>query len=123
MIIFGLVSSVFDILTFVTLRTGFDADSALFRSGWFVESTATELAVMLVLRTSRPFWRSHPGRALLATSALIAAITLALPYSPLAEPLGLVAIPARIIAALTALTALYVAANETIKRFITTATS
>jgi Mg2+-importing ATPase len=116
MIVFGLVSSIFDMLTFVVLRVGFGADSALFRSGWFVESTATELAVMLVLRTSRPFWRSRPGRALLATSALIAAVTLALPYSPLAEPLGLVGLPARIVAVLAGLTALYVAANEAVKR-------
>jgi Mg2+-importing ATPase len=116
MIVFGLVSSAFDILTFVTLRTVFDAGATLFRSGWFVESTATELAVMLVLRTTRPFWRSRPGRALLASSAFIAMVTVALPYSPLAEPLGLVGIPARILLALTALTALYVIANEAIKR-------
>jgi Mg2+-importing ATPase len=116
MIVFGLASSAFDIATFVTLRIGFHADAALFRSGWFIESTATELAVMLVLRTSRPFWRSRPGSALLATSALTAVITLALPYSFLAEPLGLVSVPARIIAALAVLTTLYVAANEAVKR-------
>ncbi len=116
MIVFGLISSVFDIFTFVILRVAFDARSTLFRSGWFIESTATELAVMLVLRTSRPFWRSRPGRGLLGTSALIAAITLALPYSPLAEPLGLEAVPVRMLAALAALTAFYVATNEAIKR-------
>src|SRR5690606_17371330 len=95
---------------------GFDAGPALFRSSWFVESTATELAALLVLRTSRPFWRSRPGRGLLATSALIAAITVALPYSPLADPLGLVSVPAKVVAALAVLTVLYVAANEVVKR-------
>jgi Mg2+-importing ATPase len=63
------------------------------RSGWLAESMAAELTVMLVLHTSRPFWRRRPGRALLATM-LIAAVTLALPYSPLAEPVGVVAVPA-----------------------------
>jgi Mg2+-importing ATPase len=116
MIVFGLVSSAFDILTFVTLRVVFDAGATLFRSGWFIESTATELAVMLVLRTTRPFWRSRPSRALLASSVAIAVVTVALPYSPLAEPLGLVDIPARVLLALAALTALYVTANEAIKR-------
>ena len=116
MIVFGLVSSVFDILTFVIMRVAFDTGDALFRSGWFIESTATELAVMLVLRTARPFWRSRPGRALLATSLLIAAVTVALPYSPLAGTLGLVGVPVRILAVLVGLTVLYVAANETIKR-------
>jgi magnesium-transporting ATPase (P-type) len=52
-IVFGLLSSVFDILTFLALRLGFGASATLFRSGWFIESTVTELAVMLVLRTNR----------------------------------------------------------------------
>jgi P-type Mg2+ transporter len=116
MIAFGLISSAFDILTFLALRLGFHVDAALFRSGWFIESTVTELAVMLVLRTNRPFWRSRPGGALLLSSVAIAAATIALPYSPLAGPLGLVAVPTRILAALVGLTALYVIANELAKR-------
>lgn len=115
MIVFALISSAFDIITFLVLRIGFDAGAALFRSGWFIESTATELAVMLVLRTARPFWRSRPGNALLATSVIIAVVTVALPYSPLADPLGLVGVPIRILAVLAALTALHVAANEAVK--------
>jgi Mg2+-importing ATPase len=115
MIVFGLTSSLFDVATFLILRLGFDAAEDLFRSSWFIESAATELAVMLVLRSSRPFWRSRPSRALVGTSALVAAITVALPYSPLADPLGMVAIPVRIIAVLTLLTAAYVAVNETVK--------
>jgi len=87
------------------------------RSGWFIESTVTELAVMLVLRTNRPFYRSRPGRGLLWSSVAIAAITLALPYySPLAGPLGLTAVPAEVLAILVGLTALYVIANEAAKR-------
>lgn len=60
MIVFGLLSSVFDILTFLTLRLGFHASAALSRSGWFIESTITELAVMLVLRTNRPLLPKPP---------------------------------------------------------------
>ena len=74
------------------------------------------LAVLLVLRTRRPFWRSRPGRALVTTCILIAAVTVALPYSALAEPLGFVGLPARVVGALAGLTALYVGANEAIKR-------
>jgi len=117
MILFGLISSVFDILTFFTLRVVFDAGADLFRSGWFVESTATELAVMLVLRTARPFWRSRPGRALLVSSLAVAAVTVALPYTALAGPLGLTALPARVLAALAGLTVVYVAANEIAKHW------
>ena len=116
MIVFGLVSSAFDMLTFLVLRVVFDAGPELFRSGWFIESTATELAVMLVLRTARPFWRSRPGRALLTSSVVVAAVTIALPYSALAEPLGLVDVPIRILTTLAGLTVLYVAVNEVTKR-------
>jgi Mg2+-importing ATPase len=116
MIIFGLVSSVFDILTFVTLRAAFDASADLFRSGWFVESTATELAIMLVLRTRRPFFRSKPGKPLLWTSVLVGVVTVALPYSPLAGALGLTALPLDLVLALTALTMIYVLVNEMVKR-------
>ena len=70
---------------------------------------------MLVLRTARPFWRSRPGNALLATSVIIAVVTVALPYSPLADPLGLVGVPTCLLAVLAALTAL-VAANEAVTR-------
>ena len=83
---------------------------------WFIESTATELGVMLVLRTARPFWRSRPGRALRTSSIVVAAVTVALPYSALAEPLGLVDVPIRILATLAGLTALYVAVNEVTRR-------
>ena len=120
MIIFGLVSSVFDVLTFVTLRTVFDATEELFRSGWFVESTATELAIMLVLRTRRPFFRSKPGILLLWSSVLVAAVTIALPYSPLANVLGLTALPLDLVLALAGLTAIYVLVNESVKRIALT---
>jgi hypothetical protein len=65
---------------------------------------------MLVLRTSQPLCQSHPGPALLLSS--IAAITITLPYRPLAGPPGLTAVPARILAALAALTVFYVITNE-----------
>jgi Mg2+-importing ATPase len=116
MIAFGVVSSVFDIATFIVLRAVFDAGPQLFRSGWFVESTATELAVMLVLRTSRSFWRSRPGGALLWSSIAVAALTIVLPYSPAAPTVGLVGLPLRLLAVLAGLTAVYVAANELVKR-------
>ncbi len=115
MIVFGLASVAFDYLTFGTLRWGFDASAVDFRSGWFLESMATELAVMLVLRTRRPFVRSRPSCALAASSVVVALVTLVLPYSPLAESLGLDGPSAGVIAALAAITAGYVLASEAIK--------
>lgn len=120
MIIFGLVSSVFDILTFIVLRKVFDASEELFRSGWFVESTATELVIMLVLRTKRPFFRSKPGKPLLWTSVLVAVVTVALPYSPLAGVLGMTGLPFKLVLALVGLTTIYVLVNEMVKRIALT---
>src|SRR6266545_1549122 len=117
MVVFGLLSSGFDLLTFAVLLQLFHAGPDLFRTGWFVGSTLTELAVLLVLRTRRPALRSRPGTALLRSSVAVTAVTLALPYlRPLAEPLALVPLPATVVAALVAITLAYVAAAETVKR-------
>ena len=117
MIAFGLLSSAFDLLTFALLLRGFHAGPARFRTGWFVGSNITELAVLLVLRTRRPALRSRPGTALLATSLAVTAFTIALPYVPgVAGVLGLVPLPAAIVAALVAITLAYVAAAELVKR-------
>ncbi len=115
MVSFGLLSSLFDIMTFAVLRVGFRAQVGLFRSGWFVESMATELAAMLVLRTMRRFHQSRPSKALAVSSLGVLTITVALPFSPLAPPLGLVPVPLSVLLALAALTTLYVLSNETLK--------
>ncbi len=73
MIVFGLVSSVFDFLTFGVLLFLVKATPEVFRSGWFIESVLTELLVALVVRTRRPFYRSRPGRWLLISTALVTA--------------------------------------------------
>ncbi|NUR48146.1 MAG: magnesium-translocating P-type ATPase, partial [Hamadaea sp.] len=117
MIVFGLLSSLFDLATFAVLRWGFSAGPELFRTGWFIESTATELVVMLVLRSARPISRSRPSTLLLLSSAVVMAVTLALPYLPvLADALGLTPPPAALLAALAGLTVAYVGVNEMAKR-------
>jgi Mg2+-importing ATPase len=115
MLVFGAVSSAFDLLTFAVLRLGFAADATLFRSGWFLESVATELAVLFVLRTRRQFFRSRPSRLLTASSLGVAGLALAIPYSPLAALLGLEGPQPTVLAALVVITALYVAATEVTK--------
>jgi Mg2+-importing ATPase len=118
MLIFGSISIVFDLVAFLVLRLGFHAPAAVFRTAWFIHFTVTEIIVLMVLRTNRPFLRSRPSTTLLATGALLATVTIALPYTPLARPLGLVPLPATVLAALAALAVTYVLANEiTKKRF------
>jgi P-type Mg2+ transporter len=117
MIVFGLVSSVFDVLTFLMLLLGFRADETLFRTGWFLESAWTELAVMLVLRTRRPFFRSRPSAMLLATSLIVGLVTLVIPYSPASQLLGFEPLPFVIVVAVALMIASYVLATEIVKRF------
>lgn len=116
MIVFGVLSALFDIITFGVLMLGFGTDDTMFRSAWFIESTLTELAVLFSMRTARPILRSRPGRGLLVLSLVVAVITLALPYSPVAGLLGIDDVPWPILGALVVITVVYVAANELLKR-------
>ncbi|MCF3933747.1 magnesium-translocating P-type ATPase [Acuticoccus sp. M5D2P5] len=115
MLVFGLVSSAFDVLTFWLLLGPFEADAALFRTGWFVESTLTALLIVYVIRTWRPAWASQPGRLLSASTAAVAAFALAIPYLPGADLMGFVPLPWPLVMSLLAVTALYVAASEMAK--------
>jgi len=117
MIVFGLVSTVFDLLTFALLLKVFHAGEAQFQTAWFVVSLLTELAVLLVLRTQLPAWRSAPGRLLLWTTVGVIAIALAVPYTgPLAAAFGFVALPTSLMLASLLVVAAYVATTEGAKQ-------
>jgi Mg2+-importing ATPase len=99
MLLVGPVSSVFDYVMFVVLFYGFGASTvdqaALFHTGWFVESLLSQTLIIHVVRTGRiPFLQSRASWPLTATSLMVCAIGVILPYSPLAPALGLVALPA-----------------------------
>jgi Mg2+-importing ATPase len=115
MVLFGLVSSIFDFLTFGTLLFLFRASPEEFRTGWFIESLITELVIALVVRTRHVFFRSRPGRLLLASSLIFIAITLILPYLPFISVFGFVPLPAPLMLAMLGLTALYILAVEIAK--------
>ena len=116
MITFGLVSSVFDLLTFAVLLLLVRSDVDQFRTGWFLESVLSEILVLLVIRTRRPFFRSPVGRGLLVGSLVVAAGSLALPYLGLGRTFGLVPVSGPVLLMLTAVTMAYVVASEIAKR-------
>jgi Mg2+-importing ATPase len=116
MIEFGLLSSLFDFVTFAVLLLWFRTAPELFRTAWFVESLLTELAIALVVRTRRRFYRSRPGRFLLWATLTVAVICLLLPVSPLASRLGFVPPPLSLLAAVMVILVLYVLAAEAMKR-------
>ena len=112
MLVFGLVSSAFDMITFAVLRLGFNAGPELFRTGWFIESLLTELVIALVVRTQRPFFRSRPGNLLLWSTVVLFAATLATPWIPGARLIGFVPVSPAVILVMVGITALYLAATE-----------
>jgi P-type Mg2+ transporter len=116
MLVFGALSSVFDLITFAVLEWGFHAKVHEFQSAWFLGSILTEVAVLFVLRTRRPFFRSRPSKWIVIASIVVAALACYIPYSALAIPLKLVGIPLPLFGAIWAITLLYVVANELTKR-------
>ncbi|MFO0750533.1 MAG: magnesium-translocating P-type ATPase [Myxococcota bacterium] len=117
MVEFGILSSLFDLLTFALLLGPFHAGPERFRTGWFIESLLTELVIALVVRTRRPFWQSRPGRLLLISTIVLALATLLIPYLPGVPLLGFEPIPLALLAVLVGVTALYVFATEALKRW------
>jgi Mg2+-importing ATPase len=120
MIFFGPLSSIFDFATYGVMIFVFHASSTLFQTGWFIESIATEILIVFVIRTSRsPFFKSRPSPWLLLACLGLAAIGIILPFSPLASSLGFVAPPPLYFLILVCMIATYLVLVETVKsRFL-----
>jgi Mg2+-importing ATPase len=116
-LIMGPLSSLFDIAIFILLLKGFGAGPDLFRTAWFVESMATQILVIFLIRTAAPAWTSWPHPALIATSlgALLAAILLA--AFPVGAVFGFTGLPGPVILAIVGLVLAYLLAAEYLKRF------
>jgi P-type Mg2+ transporter len=117
MVLFGLISSVFDFLTFGILWFLLRASPVEFRTGWFIESLLTELVIALVVRTRHLFFRSRPGTLLLVSTLVLVGITLVLPYLPFNSVFGFIPLPAPLMLTMLGLTALYVLATELAKKY------
>ena len=116
MVVFGLISSVFDLMTFAVLLLVFHADQATFQTSWFVVSLLTELAVVLVLRTHRPAFRSTPSRLLLWATIAVTVATLAIPFlGPLSSVFGFVPLSALQMGTVIVIVIGYIAATEAAK--------
>ncbi|MGE5041923.1 MAG: magnesium-translocating P-type ATPase [Candidatus Levyibacteriota bacterium] len=117
MIFFGPISSLYDFLTFGVMLFLFKAQGALFQTGWFIESMATEILVVFVIRTSRsPFFMSRPGKWLLITCVGIVLASLLIPFSPLAKTLGFVTPPPLYFFILIILVSTYLVLVESLKK-------
>jgi Mg2+-importing ATPase len=113
MAFFGPISSLFDFATFGVLLWLLHAGPVEFRSGWFVESLATQTLVIFVIRTRRtPSWRSRPSRPLLLTTLTCAAVGVVLPFTPLAGLFGFTPLPPAFLGILAGMVAVYLALAE-----------
>jgi Mg2+-importing ATPase len=117
MMTIGPISSVFDFVTFYLLIAVFDAGETLFRTGWFVESIATQVLVIFIIRTRRNPFSSRPNRWLTVTSLSIVAIAMLLPLSPFAEYLGFMPLPPLFFGLLTVLIGVYLLTVECCKQW------
>jgi P-type Mg2+ transporter len=116
MLVFGPLSSIFDFVTFGLLLWVFQADAALFHTGWFIESLLTQILVIFVIRTANPL-RDPPHPALVASSLCALGVAGALPFSPLAHWLGFVAPPAALLGAVALVTLIYLLLVHCVKRW------
>ncbi len=117
MLVLGPVSSIFDFLTFGLLLVVFKAGEPLFQTGWFIESLATQVLVIFVIRTRGNPFRSRPHRLLVLTSLTIVGIGILLPYTALGRWFGFVPLPPLFLLALSGLVVCYLMLVEGVKRW------
>jgi P-type Mg2+ transporter len=116
MFTFGIVSSVFDYLTFGVLLFILHANPKEFRAGWFVESVISAALIVLVVRTRRPFFKSRPGRYLFMATITIVVMTLILPFTALGDIFGFSRLPASFLLTVGLITICYIIAAEITKK-------
>jgi Mg2+-importing ATPase len=117
MFVMGPVSSLFDFLTFFVLLKLFHAGESLFQTGWFIESMATQVLVIFVIRTAKNPFQSRPNRWLATTSLAVVAAAALLPLTRLGSYFGFVAPPASFYAVATVMTVTYLIVVEFVKRW------
>ena len=116
MLVLGPVSSLFDFLTFFALLSLFGAGEAMFQTGWFIESLATQCLVIFAIRTRGVPWRSKPHPLLTTLTLGAVGIGLLLPLTPLGKLLGFVEPPPGFYLFLVCAVAAYLLLVEIVKR-------
>lgn len=118
MLIFGPVSSVFDILTFWLLLSVFHLKEGGFQAGWFMESLATQVLVIYIIRTRRlPFLQSRPSAFLLINTVVVVALAWLIPFTPLGAIFQLQAVSGQIVLAIGGIVVAYLVLVELTKRW------
>lgn len=117
MVVFGLLSSIFDYATFGVLLFVLHANVDQFRTGWFMESVISASIIVLVIRTRRTFIRSRPSNYLVGVTLMVVLATVLIPFSPLAVPFGFIRMPPFFLATVAVIVAAYIISADLVKRW------
>ncbi len=115
--IMGPLSSLFDLTTFALLLMVFGVSPDVFRTAWFLESMATQILVIVIIRTGGRPWRDRPGGALALSSLAALTVALVLPFTPVGPWFGFEGPPAPVLLAIAAITATYLILAELLKPY------
>ena len=116
MVVFGMHSSLFDIITFLMLLYVLKVKESSFQTGWFIESVLSELCILFIIRTHKNFFKSLPSKYLFILSIFGLVLTLALPYIPfIARETGLVPLPFFQIGAMLVIVIVYIITADLLK--------
>ena len=115
MIVFGILSSVFDYIAFGVLIFVLHSPMELFRTGWFVESVISASLIVLVIRSRKPFFKSFPGKYLFLTTIVIVGATLVFPFTPLGNLFGFVQPPLVMLVLMSIIVVFYIVVGEVVK--------
>jgi Mg2+-importing ATPase len=119
MFIFGITSSFFDIITFYLLYSVFKVSEDQLRTGWFMESLATQILVVFIIRTREiPFIKSKPSKNLTISVLACLLIGWLLPYSPFSNLLHFQPLPNNVLTIIIVLVVVYLFTAEIVKQFI-----
>jgi P-type Mg2+ transporter len=117
MLVFGLISTAFDLLLIFFLMFVFQVEPGLFRTAWFVESSISEIIVTFSIRTRHPFFQSKPGKLLLWSSLIIILGVIGFTYTALGGTLfEFVQMPWQVVGVIASVLVLYFATAEIAKR-------
>ena len=116
MLAFGLISSIFDYMTFGALIFIAHASEIEFRTGWLTESVISAAIIVLVIRSKHFFLKSKPGKPLAIATLMVVITTLVLPYTPIAGLLGFAPLPLEVLLLIGIIILLYILTAELAKK-------
>ena len=118
MIIFGIHSSFFDVITFLILFYVVKVKESAFQTAWLVESILTELFILFIIRTHQNFFKSKPGKYIFILSIIGFLTTILLPYTPVANEIGLSPLPLLNLTLMLIIVASYIVTADLLKVWV-----